>query len=170
MRHGVEHGSGADKSMAAPASLHYQVQDDSLPSLTVVPAHIYFFKYCLYISCFLSPFIFLHRKYAMAIKVDDAPHRAEADAEVSGCVSNLIEAFANGLNIFKRLRERRRKRKARKENQALDPAIDAEHQLSKSLRKGPQEIAEKYAECYHSGMGPRFAKGDCKYSSRTITM
>ena len=98
----------------------------------------------------------------MAVKSANAPHKAEAEAEVSSCVSNLIEAFTNGLNIFKRLRERRRKRKARKEKEAPDPITDAEHQLSRSLRKGPQEIADKYAECYHSGMGPTFAKGDCK--------
>ncbi|KAJ4365668.1 hypothetical protein N0V83_008288 [Neocucurbitaria cava] len=95
----------------------------------------------------------------MAVKIDSLPHKAE-EAEVASCVSNLVQAFTNGLNIFKRLRERRRKRKARKENQAPDPSTSAELQLSKSLRKGPQDLAEKYAECYHSGMGPRFAKGD----------
>lgn len=97
----------------------------------------------------------------MAVKIDSLPHKAE-EAEVASCVSNLVQAFTNGLNIFKRLRERRRKRKARKENQTPDPSTSAELQLSKSLRKGPQDLAEKYAECYHSGMGPRFAKGDGK--------
>ncbi|KAH7401509.1 hypothetical protein BKA66DRAFT_508027 [Pyrenochaeta sp. MPI-SDFR-AT-0127] len=95
----------------------------------------------------------------MAVKRDPQPFKAE-DADVSNCVSNLIQAFTNGLNIFKRLRERRRKRKARKENQVVDPTTSAELQLSKSLRKGPGELAERYAECYHSGIGPRFAKGD----------
>ncbi|KAL6705282.1 hypothetical protein ACN47E_007092 [Coniothyrium glycines] len=96
----------------------------------------------------------------MAVKSDMGPRRAEADAEVSSCISNLIEAFTNGLNIFKRLRERRRKRTARKEQSVPTSSAEAEHRLSKSLRKGPEEIAQKYAECYHSNMGPRFAKGD----------
>jgi hypothetical protein len=105
----------------------------------------------------------------MAVKLDNAQvaHRAQQSGEqpeVASCVSGIIEAFTNGLNIFKRLRERRKKRRAKKENEkqksAPDATSDAEKQLSKSLKKGPQELAERYAECYHSGMGLRFAKGD----------
>jgi hypothetical protein len=101
----------------------------------------------------------------MAVKLDVGPQKAE-DAEVSNCVSNLIQAFANGLNIFKKLRERRRKRKARKESQALDAAISDELQLSKSLKRGPQELAEKYDACYVQ-TGQSFAKGDGKLHFRT---
>jgi hypothetical protein len=98
---------------------------------------------------------------AMAGKLDIAHAQPKAEeAEVSSCVAGIIEAFINGLDIFKRLRERRKKRKAKKENQASDSTNSAEKQLSKSLRKGPEEVAEKYAECYYSGMGSRFAKGD----------
>lgn len=101
----------------------------------------------------------------MAVRVD-ASHQAEpAEAEVTSCVANLIQAFTNGLNIFKRLRERRKKKKARQKNQVADPTTSAELQLSKSLKKGPQELAERYAECYHSRMGSQFAKGDCKCTS-----
>ncbi|KAF1835400.1 hypothetical protein BDW02DRAFT_292626 [Decorospora gaudefroyi] len=98
----------------------------------------------------------------MAVKLDNAhgAHKTEDRAEVASCVSGIIEAFTNGLNIFKRLRERRRKRKARKENQVADPASSPEQQLSRSLRRGPEELAVRYSECYHGGMGPRFAKGD----------
>jgi hypothetical protein len=103
----------------------------------------------------------------MAVRLDNAhvqvAHRQSGDRpEVASCVSGIIEAFTNGLNIFKRLRERRRKRKEKKEKEtrATDPTSDAEKQLSKSLKRGPQDLAEKYAECYSSGMGPRFAKGD----------
>ena len=103
----------------------------------------------------------------MAVKLDNAhaqvAHRQSgAQPEVASCVSGIIEAFTNGLNIFKRLRERRKKRKERKEKErsAPDATSDAEKQLSKSLKKGPLELVEKYAECYNSGMGPRFAKGD----------
>lgn len=96
----------------------------------------------------------------MAVKSSHAPHQSETDAEVSSCVANLIQAFTNGLNIFKRLRERRKKRKARKETQVPEATTSVEQQLSRSLRKGPEELAERYAECYHGGMGQHFAKGD----------
>jgi hypothetical protein len=101
----------------------------------------------------------------MAVKSDAKAHKVD-EAEVSSCVSNLIQAFSNGLNVFKRLRERRRKRKARKENQTSDAADSDEVQLSKSLRRGPQELAEKYDACY-SQTGLSFAKGDGKLHSRT---
>jgi hypothetical protein len=94
----------------------------------------------------------------MAVKLDVKPDQAE-EADVSHCVSNLIHAFSNGLNIFKRLRERRRKRKARKDNKATDAAVSDEVQLSKSLKRGPQELAETYDACY-SHTGHKFAKGD----------
>jgi hypothetical protein len=96
----------------------------------------------------------------MAVKVDEKAHKAE-EGEVSHCVSNLIHAFSNGLNIFKKLRERKRKRKARKDNQANDAAVSEEVQLSKSLKRGPQELAERYDACY-SQTGQHFAKGDGK--------
>jgi len=104
----------------------------------------------------------------MAVKLDAQPHKAE-EAEVSSCVSNLIQAFSNGTNVFKRLRERRRKRKARKENQPPDTANSDELQLSKSLRRGPQELAEKYDACY-SQTGHSFAKGDGKLHSGTYVV
>jgi hypothetical protein len=94
----------------------------------------------------------------MAVKLSEKPLKAE-EAEVSNCVSNLIHAFTNGLNVFKRLRERKRKRKARKENQQADAATSDEVQLSKSLRRGPHELAEQY-DTFYSQTGQKFAKGD----------
>jgi hypothetical protein len=102
---------------------------------------------------------------AMAVKLDIKPQKAQ-EAEVSNCVSNLIQAFANGLNVFKRLRERRRKRKARKDIQP-DAATSDELQLSKSLKRGPQALAEKYDACY-SQTGHSFAKGDGKLHLETL--
>ncbi|KZM25002.1 uncharacterized protein EKO05_0009452 [Ascochyta rabiei] len=97
----------------------------------------------------------------MAVRVQEKPKKAEDEGHVSSCVNNLIEAFTNGLNIFKRLRERRRKHKSRKQDQTPEPINSAELQLSNSLRRGPQDLAERYEECYgQSGMGHRFAKGD----------
>jgi hypothetical protein len=97
---------------------------------------------------------------AMAVKLDARPPKAQ-EAEVTHCVSNLIQAFADGINIFRKLRERRRKRKARKDSQAVDAAISDELQLSKSLKRGPQELADKYDACY-TQTGQSFAKGDGK--------
>ncbi|ORY15823.1 hypothetical protein BCR34DRAFT_584767 [Clohesyomyces aquaticus] len=84
---------------------------------------------------------------------------SSGEAEVSSCVSNLIHAFTDGLNIFKRLRERRRKRKNRKKEAQPDPAVSAEMQLSNSLRRGPEEIEASYRNHY-SKVGDQFAKGD----------
>ncbi|KAJ4350991.1 hypothetical protein N0V95_004225 [Ascochyta clinopodiicola] len=97
----------------------------------------------------------------MAVRAQEKPQKAEDEGHVSNCVNNLIEAFTNGLNIFKRLRERRRKHKSRKQEQAPEPVNSAELQLSNSLSRGPQDLAMRYEECYgQSGMGRRFAKGD----------
>lgn len=96
----------------------------------------------------------------MPVKSHDKSAKAE-EAEVSNCVSNLIQAFTNGLNVFKRLRDRRKKRKSKKENEIADPAANPELQLSKSLRKGPQELAQRYDECF-AYTGQSFAKGDGK--------
>ncbi len=102
----------------------------------------------------------------MAVRTREKPYKAEDDGDVANCVHNLIESFTNGLNIFKRLRERRRKHKARKQDQTPEPINSAELQLSNSLRRGPQDLEEKYEECYgQKGMGRRFAKGDCKPTS-----
>jgi hypothetical protein len=104
----------------------------------------------------------------MAVRTQEKPHKAEDEGDVSNCVHNLIEAFTNGLNIFKRLRERRRKHKARKQSQIPELVNSAELQLSNSLRKGPQDLAERYEECYgQKGMGDRFAKGDCEFRTRS---
>ncbi|KAF2007729.1 hypothetical protein P154DRAFT_452891 [Amniculicola lignicola CBS 123094] len=91
----------------------------------------------------------------MAMAVDNTAEKGE----VSGCVHNLIHAFSNGLDIFKRLRERRRKRKSRKQGAQETPESSAEIQLSNSLRRGPAEIQESYDQ-HLSKAGDRFATGD----------
>jgi organic hydroperoxide reductase OsmC/OhrA len=114
----------------------------------------------------------------MAVKLDQKSHmqvqvQVAEEAEVTNRVSDLIHAFTNGLNVYKRLRERRRKRKARKETKAVDAASNDEVQLSKSLKRGPQELAETYDACY-SQTGQSFAKGDgklhLKWSKVDVTM
>lgn len=99
---------------------------------------------------------------------NEMQRHGSSEGEVSNCVSNLIHAFTNGLDIFKRLRERRRKRKHRKHNKTKpDPASNAELQLSNSLRRGPLEIQSSYEQHYRKA-GDRFAKGDGERPRRTI--
>ncbi|KAF2121802.1 hypothetical protein BDV96DRAFT_681872 [Lophiotrema nucula] len=81
------------------------------------------------------------------------------ESNVSSSVSNLIHAFTNGLDIFKRFRERRRKRKSKHHKTKEDPTSGAELQLSNSLRRGPADIQSNY-EKHLSKAGDRFAKGD----------
>ncbi|KAF2869146.1 hypothetical protein BDV95DRAFT_609382 [Massariosphaeria phaeospora] len=81
------------------------------------------------------------------------------DGEVSSCVYNLIHAFTNGLDIFKRLRERRRKRKHHKPAAPPDSSSSAELQLSSSLRRGPMDLQTNYEQHYGKA-GNRFANGD----------
>jgi hypothetical protein len=95
------------------------------------------------------------------VEMKDQAEKRAGDGEVAGCVSNLIHAFTDGLNVFKRLRERRRKRKTKhKEREPVAPSAP-ELQLSNSLRKGPSELREKYESCY-GDKGEKFAKGDGK--------
>lgn len=102
----------------------------------------------------------------MAVRTQEKSHKAADEGDVANCVHNLVEAFTNGLNIFKRLREKRRRHKVRKQNQTPEPINSAELQLSNSLRRGPQDLEERYDECYsQTGMGRRFAKGDRKFTS-----
>jgi hypothetical protein len=101
----------------------------------------------------------------MAVKVDGKPYKADQqEGDVSNCVASLIQAFSNGLHIFKRLRERRQKPKTRKQPHVSEPVNNAELQLSHSLRRGPMELAERYEQCYsQSNMGLRFSRGDREF-------
>lgn len=96
----------------------------------------------------------------------DQSGKSAEDGEVSSCVSNLIHAFTDGLNVFKRLRERRRKRKSKQQKEREEVVSGAELQLSNSLRKGPVELKEKYESCY-GDKGERFAKGDGEFPCTT---
>ncbi|KAF2444097.1 hypothetical protein P171DRAFT_473281 [Karstenula rhodostoma CBS 690.94] len=85
--------------------------------------------------------------------------RSAGNGEVASCVANLIHAFTDGLNVFKRVRERRRKRKSKHKERESGAPSDPELQLSNSLRKGPVELRDKYESCY-GDKGEKFAKGD----------
>ena len=89
--------------------------------------------------------------------------QSSGEAEVSNCVSNIILAFTDGLNVFKRLRERRKKKKNKHKSSGSehvrDVTSDADLQLRNSLVRGPVELRDRYAQCYEE-KGDRFAKGD----------
>lgn len=159
--------------MTRPAWLWRVLGMTLLHSLIPRKQSDYTFQYSFCISSdTLTPYQCIQKRFeVMAVRTQEKPYKAGDEGDVANCVHNLIDAFTNGLNIFKRLRERRRKHKARKQSQAPEVVSSAELQLSNSLRRGPQDLAEKYEECYgHSGMGHRFAKGDCKstHSSRMV--
>jgi len=81
------------------------------------------------------------------------------------CVVSLIAAFSSGLDVFKKLRERRRdKRKTRRSRTRKAPQEKSgdELQLSKSLRRGPVDIQNEY-ERHYRAKGERFAVGDCMF-------
>lgn len=89
---------------------------------------------------------------------------AAGEGEVSNCVSNLIHAFVDGFDVFKRLRERRRKKKNRKSGEhgthgERTKSSGSELQLSNSLRQSPVDIENCYNH-HWSKVGDRFAKGD----------
>jgi len=79
------------------------------------------------------------------------------------CVVSLIAAFSSGLEVFKKLRERRRGKRKPKRARAqttLQEKSGDELRLSKSLRKGPVDIHNEYEKHYRN-KGERFAIGDC---------
>lgn len=83
-----------------------------------------------------------------------------AQPDVSRSVGSIIASFANGLDVFKRLRERRRAKKRSKQNEmAAKKRADEEMQLSHSLRQGPMDIEAEYSRNLQL-VGERFARGD----------
>ncbi|OCK99495.1 uncharacterized protein K441DRAFT_538868 [Cenococcum geophilum 1.58] len=82
-----------------------------------------------------------------------------SSADTCNCVASITSSFANGLDIFKRLRERRRKKKTKRVRTQPDPKSGNELKLGNSLRRGPAEIQTHYERNYGAA-GERFAKGD----------
>lgn len=82
-----------------------------------------------------------------------------ARTHVSSCVLEILSSFSNGLDVFRKLRERRnrKKRSARKE----DVVDEREMRLTRSLRQGPEDISREYQRSMY-GAGDQFAVGDGK--------
>ncbi|KAL0260092.1 hypothetical protein SLS55_005837, partial [Diplodia seriata] len=90
-------------------------------------------------------------------------HREQRDTPVGDSVLAIVGAFTNGLDVFKRLRERRRRRKSTKKPHRATPAqiepSGDELQLSNSLRQNPVDIQRHY-ETNYAAVGEKFAQGD----------
>ncbi|KAJ9647361.1 hypothetical protein H2199_002350 [Coniosporium tulheliwenetii] len=82
-----------------------------------------------------------------------------SNADVSGSVLSIIAAFTSGLDIFKKLAERRRSRKSKSAHPRPVQQSHEELQLGNSLRRGPIDIQREY-ERNVAGAGWRFAQGD----------
>lgn len=79
-----------------------------------------------------------------------------AHSNVASCVLSIVGSFSNGLDVFKKLREKRqRKRKAKKSD-----VVDGEEmRLSRSLRRGQEDIGREYQNNVFA-VGDHFAIGD----------
>ena len=79
---------------------------------------------------------------------------------VSNSILSIIASFASALNVVKRLKGKRKSRNSRSRS-AVGNSSD-EVALSRSLRKGPEEIGWEY-QTYCQQLGDRYAVGDSMY-------
>jgi len=80
-----------------------------------------------------------------------------AQTSVSSSILAIIASFSSGLNVVKRLREKRKSRNTRSKQNARDGG--EELRLSRSLQKGPEDIGWEY-QTYSQQFGDRYAVGD----------
>ncbi|KAK5126258.1 hypothetical protein LTR85_010493 [Meristemomyces frigidus] len=79
-----------------------------------------------------------------------------AHTNVSSCVLSIVASFSSGLDVFKKLRERRRRKRRSKSGEKGD---EDELCLTKSLRQGPEDIGREYQRSVQAA-GDYFAVGD----------
>ena len=80
-----------------------------------------------------------------------------AHSNVSSCVLSIVGSFSSGLDVFKKLRD---KRKRKKKSSKRDLRMEQEEtRLSRSLRQGPEDIGREYARSV-CRVGEGFAVGD----------
>jgi hypothetical protein len=91
-----------------------------------------------------------------------------ASANVSSSVLSIIASFSSGLDVFKKLRERRKRRRGRSKTEGQ---VDNNEQLlSRSLRQGPEDIGREYQRCSHSVVGEHMAVGDRTWISQALAV
>ncbi|KAH9826390.1 hypothetical protein Tdes44962_MAKER03522 [Teratosphaeria destructans] len=78
-----------------------------------------------------------------------------AQTSVAGCVMNIVASFASGQDVLKKLKETRRSRR----RAAGHRMASEERRLSRSLRRGPEDIGRQYQQSVQIA-GNRFAIGD----------
>jgi hypothetical protein len=76
----------------------------------------------------------------------------------------LISSFTSGLDVFRKLRERKSKKKRKKEEELA--AAHEEARLSSSLTRGPVDIHNEYQSNY-ALHGERFREGDGEFLTRS---
>lgn len=86
-----------------------------------------------------------------------------AYTNVASCVISIVGSFSNGLDVFKRLRDKRRGRKRSKRTDAVD---EKELRLSRSLRQGQEDIGREYQRSVY-GAGQDFEIGDGEAAQRS---
>ena len=82
-----------------------------------------------------------------------------AHTNVSSCVLSILGSFSSGLDVFKKLREKRGRRRRARKNETIE---DDEQRLSRSLRQGPEDIGREYQRNLYAA-GHDFEIGDGEY-------
>lgn len=90
-----------------------------------------------------------------------------AHTNVSSCVLSIVGSFSSGLDVFKKLSDKRKRRRGhhRRRNGSKkcdERAEEEELRLSKSLRQGPEDIGREYARSVYA-VGDGFAIGDGRF-------
>lgn len=83
---------------------------------------------------------------------------AMAPASVSSSILTIITSFSNGLEVLQKLKDSKRKGTAR--DKGSKRSQDDELRLSRSLRRGMNDIGREYHEASTRCDGERFAIGD----------
>ena len=76
---------------------------------------------------------------------------------VASCVISIVGSFSNGLDVFKKLKDKRRRRKRSKKMDKVDE--EEESRLSRSLTQGPEDIVREYQRSVYAA-GQDFEIGD----------
>lgn len=98
-----------------------------------------------------------------------------ANANVSNTILSILGSFSSGLDVFKRLREKRKRKhsgsngRRRRGNGRDKNEVDEEQEmrLSRSLRQGPEDIGREYARSVYA-VGDGFGIGDGIFPSQIV--